>query len=162
MHKCVFAEILSFLLTFRICVWCLCFVTFDHLMPTVEPRRWQLAIWLVRLYLLTENRLTKLDDCRCVWLCGKRKKASKSNKDTKNSYHDVFVLCAQTSVNRAWPEVCVDALRLNIFMSYQSIIYDGSIILFLFLMSKQSETWQECDIWRPTRRQWRREEVQYI
>lgn len=41
-------------------------------------------------------------------------------------------------------EVCVDALRLDIFMSYQSIFV--GIILFSFLMSKQRETWQECEI----------------
>lgn len=41
-------------------------------------------------------------------------------------------------------EVSVDALRLDIFMSYQSIFV--GIILFSFLMSKQREAWQECEI----------------
>lgn len=53
-------------------------------------------------------------------------------------------------------------VKAKYFYGLSKHIYDGSIILFSFLMSKPSETWQECDIWRPTRRQWRQEEVQYI
>lgn len=63
----------------------------------------------------------------------------------------ISTVCLRTCVNEwrmracKWTrEVSIDALRLDIFMSYQSIFV--GIILFSFLMSKQRETWQECEI----------------